>query len=99
MPETTTSTKPKAPTTTKLATAMRDEMIASVRQAQQYTLDAVSTWADVVGKMYPELPTAPLVSRADVLEGLGATFGFAEELLAMQRKFATDMANVLVPVH
>jgi hypothetical protein len=97
MPETTTSAKPKAPTT-KLATAMRDEMIASVRQAQQFTLDAVSTWADVVAKMYPELPATPVVARSDVLEGLGATFGVAEELLAMQRKFATDLANVLVPV-
>ena len=97
MPETTTSAKTKA-TAGKLATAVRDEMIASVKQAQQFTLDAVTTWVDVVGKIYPELPAAPFApSRADVLEGLGTTFGIAEELLSMQRKFVTDLTNLLVP--
>jgi len=97
MPETTASAKPKV-AASKLATAMRDEMITTLKQAQQFTLDAVTTWVDVVGKIYPELPTVPFApSRAEVLEGLGAGFGVAEELLSMQRKFVVDLTNVLVP--
>ena len=112
MPETTTTTtKPKATNAAKTAeysAAVRDEIIASVKQAQQFTLDAVTTWADVVGKVVPELPAFPFVpelpafpfvpARAEVVEGLGTVFGMAEQLLASQRKFAADLVNVLVPV-
>jgi hypothetical protein len=103
MPETTTTTtKPKATNAAKTAeysAAVRDEIIASVKQAQQFTLDAVTTWADVVGKVVPELPAFPFVpARAEVVEGLGTVFGMAEELLASQRKFAADLVNGLVPV-
>jgi len=103
MPETTTTTtKPKATNAAKTAeysAAVRDEIIASVKQAQQFTLDAVTTWADVVGKVVPELPVFPFVpARAEVVEGLGTVFGMAEELLASQRKFAADLVNGLVPV-
>ncbi|HUB71569.1 MAG TPA: hypothetical protein VL984_14210 [Acidimicrobiales bacterium] len=97
MPETTTSVKAKA-STAKLSATLRDEMIASVKAAQQFSLDAVSTWVDMVGKVYPDLPTVPFVpSRGEILEGLGAGFGTLEEVVALQRKFATDLVNVLVP--
>ena len=101
MPETTT-TKPQATDagakTAEYSAAVRDQIIASVKQAQQFTLDAVSTWADVVGKVVPELPALPLVpARAEVVEGFGAVFGMAEGLLGSQRKFAADFFNVLVP--
>lgn len=100
MPETTNSTKAKAGTVkaAELSAAIREEVIASVKQAQQFTLDVVSTWVDVVGKVVPELPTAPYVPpRADVVANLTTMFDAAEELLASQRKFAADLVNVLVP--
>ena len=97
MTETTTSTKSKA-SATKTAQLIRDEVIASVKQAQQFTLDAVTTWVDVVGKVTPDLATSPFApARVDVVEGLGVVFGVAEELLAAQRKFASDLVSVLVP--
>jgi len=101
MPETTTTTtKPKANATktAQFSSAVREEVVASVKQAQQFTLDAVSAWVDAVGKIYPELPTFPFVpGRADVVESVGAVFEVAEELLALEHKFAADLANVLVP--
>jgi len=100
MTETTTSTKPKASATktAPLSAAIRDEVIASVKQAQQFTLDSVSTWVDVVGKVAPELPHIPFVpTRTEVVDGLGSVFEFTDELLASQRKFAADLANLLVP--
>jgi hypothetical protein len=102
MPTPTTSTWPKV-TTTKAAefsAAIRDEVIASAKQAQQFTIGAVTMWADVVGKLVPELPALPFVpARSDVVEGLGTVFEVAEELLASQRKFASDFVSVLVPAH
>ncbi len=109
MPETTnsqtttstSSTRPKAASATKTAefsAVIRDEVIASVKQAQKFTLDAVTTWADVVGKVVPEVPVLPYVpERAAVLESLGTAFEMAEELWASQRKFATDLVSALVP--
>lgn len=102
--QTTTSTssaRPRAGSATKTAefsAAVRDEIIASVKQAQKFTLDAVTTWADVVAKVVPEVPVLPYVpERAAVLESLGTAFEMAEELWASQRKFATDFVSALVP--
>ncbi len=101
MPETTTTTTPKATDAAKTAeysAAVRDQMIASMKQAQQFTLDAVTTLSDVIGKVVPELPALPFVpARPEVVEGLGTAFGMAEKLLASQRRFAADLVNVLVP--
>jgi hypothetical protein len=109
MPETTnaqtttstSSTRPKAGSATKTAefsAAVRDEIIASVKQAQKFTLDAVTTWADVVGKVVPELEVPPYVpERSAVLESLGTAYEMAEELWASQRKFAIDLVSALVP--
>jgi hypothetical protein len=109
MPEPTASTKstafagsprPKANATNAadFSAAMRDEVIASVKQAQQLTIDAVTTWVDVFGKLVPELPALPFVpARSDVVEGLGMVFEMAEELMASERRFASELVNVLVP--
>ena len=91
MPETTSaqttsagSTRPKVGSATKTAefsAAVRDEIIASVKQAQKFTLDAVTTWADVVGKVVPELEVPAYVpERSAVLESLGTAYEMAEEL-------------------
>lgn len=100
MTETNASAKAKAGAAkaAELSTAIREEIVASVKQAQQFTLDAVSTWVDVVGKVVPEMPTAPYMpARSEVVANLSTMFDAAEELLAAQRKFASDLVNVLVP--
>ena len=96
MPRPTSSTH--MPKTFELSAAVREDVVASVKQAQQLTLDAVSTWVDVTSKLAPELPTVPfLPARSEVVEGLGTFFKMAEELLESQRKFAVDLVGVLVP--
>jgi len=102
MPEPTSSTTPKpkahVPKTFELSSAIREDVVASVKQAQQFTLDAVTTWVDVMGKLAPELPTVPfLPARSEVVEGVGTFFEMAEELLESQRKFAVDLVGALVP--
>ena len=96
MPQPTSSTH--VPKTFELPAAVGEDVVASVRQAQQFTLDAVSTWVDVMSKLAPELPSVPFVpARSEVAEGLGTFFEMAEELLESQRKFALDLVGVLVP--
>jgi len=100
MTDTTTSTKTKtsATKTAPFSATIREEVIASVKQAQQFTLDSISTWVDVVGKVAPELPHIPFVpTRTEVVDSLGSVFEFTDELLASQRKFAAELANLLVP--
>ena len=100
MTESATSAKTKADGTkaAELSAAIREELVASVKQAQQFTLDTLTTWADVVGKVVPQPSSFPFVpARSDVVESLGSAFDMAEELLTMQRKFASELVNVLVP--
>lgn len=60
---------------------------------------AVAAWTDFIRKVAPRSPRAFLVpARPDVVEGVGAVFEVAEELLASQRKFASDLVGPLVPV-
>jgi hypothetical protein len=95
----TTSSKAKQTATkpAEFSAAIRDEVVASVKQAQQFTLDAVTTWVDVVGKVVTDPPMVPFApARSEVVESLGSVFEFTEELLATQRKFAVDLANLLV---
>jgi hypothetical protein len=103
MPEPTSSTtSPKARASVhkpaELPAHIREEVVTSVKQAQQLTLDAVTTWVDVIGKLAPDFPTVPfLPARSEVVEGVGTFFEMAEELLESQRKFAVDLVGVLVP--
>jgi hypothetical protein len=102
MPETTSSTTPKPKAHVhkpfELSSAIREDVVASVRQAQQFTLDAVTTWVDVMTKVAPDMPTVPfLPARSELVEGVGTFFGLAEELLESQRKFAVDLVGALVP--
>lgn len=86
-----TATKP-------VTTALGRDVIACMKGARKLTLEAVTTWVDVVGRFVPELPMAPYVpGRAEVVAGLGTMFDTAEELLASQRKFASDLVKILVP--
>ncbi len=94
----TSSTGPKTSgtKTAEFSAAVRDEVIASVKQSQQFTLAAMTTWFDVIGKVVPELPALPFVPvPSDIVEGLGTVFEVAEELLASQRKCASDLVSFL----
>jgi hypothetical protein len=71
-----------------------DEMLASVRQAQELSLEAAATWASWLGEFYPRLRRAPL---APFSAGVVDIFEMAEEVLASQRKFVYGLAEALLP--
>jgi hypothetical protein len=82
--------------TAEFSAAIRDEVMASVMQARRFTVDAVTTWADVVGKLVPELPVRPFVpARSEVVKGFSTAFEVAEEVWALQRRFASDLVSCI----
>jgi acetyl-CoA carboxylase carboxyltransferase component len=82
----------------EVASAVREQFIGSIKQSQQITLDAVNTWADTFGKIVPKLPASPFVPPLPELkETIDATFDVAQELLNVQREFATGLVSALAP--
>ena len=86
----TAKTTPTVPTD-QIKTA-GDAVIGSLRQTQRFALDAAGKWFDVVSGAVPVLPTVPGVpTKADVQTLIATTFGFAEELLSVQRELAEGL--------
>ena len=94
---TATSSK-SAPKTTELpeiAAQVREQLVSTVKQGQQLTVDAVQAWAKAVAVLpTPELPDIPCVPALPGVEAVTAyTFDLAIELLNAQRDFALQLAN------
>jgi hypothetical protein len=95
---TTASTKTK--TTTEmpdLAKKAREQLISTVQQGQQLSLDAVQSWVKAVSVLpMPELPAIPGISAIPSIEAATTfTFDVAADLLNAQRDFALQLTNVL----
>lgn len=96
----TTATK-TVPTTDvpELAQKIREQVLSTVQQSQQFSLDAAQTLVKAVSVL--PIPAVPAVPGVPALPDVEATtkFGFdmAVELLNAQRDFALQLANVLVP--
>ncbi len=81
----------------RMLVALGDEVLGEVRLAQRVTLDAMAGWRAAVGKVVPELLTAPFLrDGAEIAESVGAVFDLTDKLLANQRRFVRQLAN-LVP--
>jgi hypothetical protein len=95
----TTSTTTSTTQAADLAERMREQLIASVQQGQKLTVDATTTWVKAVSVLpVPALPTVPGVASLPSVEASTKfTFDLASDLLATQRDFALQLANVLVP--
>ena len=82
-----------------LAQKLHEQLISTVKQGQQLSLDAAQTWAKAVSVLpafdmptIPGIPTVPGVEAATKY-----TFDVAADLLNAQREFALQMAHALVP--
>jgi hypothetical protein len=91
---------PKTKTTTEvpeIAVKFSEQVISTVKQYQQLSIDAAQTWAKVAA-VFPvaEFPTIPGVPELPSTEALTAfAFDFTTELLTAQRSFALQLANTL----
>jgi hypothetical protein len=75
---------------------LQEEFLSTVRKSQETVLDALKTWVETVQSVTPKLPTihVPLVDRLPNPEDVVASaYGFAEAVLASQRKFAEEVVK------
>jgi len=91
----TTSTK-EVP---ELAQKIREQLIATVQQSQQLSIDAAETWVKAVSVLpIPDLPAMPGVPSMPGIEAATRyTFDLATDLLNAQRDFTLQLVKVLVP--
>ena len=88
------------PTATAPAAAIQDAVVSSIKQGQELALTSISAWTDLAGKAFPlpafdSLPFATAMPEARELVDAG--FGFAAELLAVQKDFSDKLLDSLVP--
>lgn len=96
------TTNTKTTTTTEmpdLAQKLREQLVSSVQQGQQLSVDAAKTWAKVVSALpVPELPKVPGIPALPGVEtATNYSFDVASDLLNAQRDFALQLTSVLVP--
>ena len=97
----TTTTTKTTPTNEmpELAQKIREQLVSTVQQGQQMSIDAAQTWVKAVSVLpVPDLPMVPGVPAMPGVEAATKyTFDVATDLLNAQRDFALQMANVLAP--
>ena len=98
------ATATKTTTTTEmpaLAQKIREQLVSTVRQGQQLSVDAAQTWVKAVSVLpVPDLPAVPGIPSMPGLEAATTfTFDVAADLLTAQREFALQLARVFVPQH
>jgi hypothetical protein len=91
----------KTATTTEmpeLAEKIREQLVSTIQQGQQLTINAIETWVKAVSVLpMPELPTVPGVpSMPGMQAATKFTFDVASDLLNSQRDFALQLEKALV---
>ncbi|CAN5800159.1 hypothetical protein BH20ACT6_BH20ACT6_23180 [soil metagenome] len=96
MTTTNAKTTPKAEMP-DLAQKFREQLLSTVQQGQQVSLDAAQTWVKAVSALpTPELPSVPGVPAVPSAEATTKyTFDVAADLLNAQREYALQLAGVL----
>jgi hypothetical protein len=82
-----------------LAQKVREQLVSTVQQSQQLSLDATQSWLKAVSVLpVMDLPVIPgLRALPDLEAATKFTFDLAAELLNLQREFALQMVRALVP--
>ncbi len=82
-----------------LAQKIREQLVSTVRQGQQLSVDAAQTWVKVVSVLpVVDLPSVPGVPALPGVEAATKfTFDVAADLLSAQRDFALQLTSVLAP--
>ncbi len=83
----------------ELALKIREQLLSTVQQGQQLSVDAAQTWVKAVSVLpVPDLTAIPGVPAMPSMEAATRyTFDVAADLLNAQRDFALQLAKVLVP--
>ena len=96
------ATTTKTTTTTEmpaLAQKIREQLVSTIRQGQQLSVDGAQTWAKAVSVLPAvEMPVVPGVPALPGMEAAATfTFDLASDLLAAQRDFTMQLAKAFTP--
>jgi hypothetical protein len=81
---------------TTAAQEMQESFLSAIRGSQEITLQATKFWVETVEYFTPKVSyTRQLPTAHDVV---ASTFGFAEQMLASQRRFADDVLKATSPL-
>ena len=94
----TATTKTTSTEIPDLAQKIREQLLSTVRQGQQFSVDAAQTWVKAVSVLPAvDLPAVPGIPALPGVEAVTKfTFDVAADLLSAQRDFALKLGNVLV---
>jgi len=86
-------------TVTNMAQKFREQLVSTVQQGQQMSVDAAQTWVKAVSVLpVMDLPKVPGIPALPGVEAATKyTFDVATDLLNAQRDFALQLTNVLIP--
>ena len=98
---TTDSSTKTTPTTEIPETAqkIREQMLSSVKQGQQLSIEAAQGWVKAVSVLpIPDLPNIPGVPAIPTIGAASKfTFDVAADLINAQRDYTLQLVNVLAP--
>jgi hypothetical protein len=81
------------------AQSFREQLLSTVQQSQQLSVDAAQTWVKVVSVL--PVMDLPKISGIRAMPNVEAatrfTFDVAADLLTAQREYALQLATALVP--
>jgi hypothetical protein len=99
MTATATKSAPKTTELPEIAQQVREQLVSTVKQGQQLTVDAVQAFTKAVSVLpTPELPEIHGVPALPGVEAVTTyTFDLAIDLLNAQRAFALQLASALTP--
>ena len=80
---------------------LQESFLSAIRRSQEITLQATKVWVETVEYFTPKMSYAhlPFANQLPTAHDVVAsTFGFAEQMLASQRRFADDVLKVTSPL-
>jgi hypothetical protein len=84
--------------TSDSATSVQDQILATVKTAEDAVLSAAKAIIDSVEPVAGKIPAAPFADKLpNPTEVIDNAFTFAQKLLANQKAFYTELAKVLTP--
>jgi hypothetical protein len=94
-----TTTKTTTTEMPALAQKIREQLVSTVRQGQQLSVDAAQTWVKAVSVLpVPDMPVVPGIPAMPGVEAATKfTFDVAADLLTAQREFALQLTSVFAP--
>lgn len=82
-----------------LAEKIREQLVSTVRQGQQLSVDAAQTWVKAISVLpamdLPKVPGVPALPGMETATRF--TFDVAADLLNAQRDFALQLSSVFAP--